>query len=363
MYVIELNELIDMTTNFFYNHSHKSMVIGGIVGSHPLSHVLDVATGITDFTNILVIEGCMDFTYIPKRMIQNYVPYQYLIIDQYVSSLSEPEPFQVRLWEQRLPTVKAIETKFLRQFDYVIINNAHLIDAQYVQGFVDLCRNKCVVIVDPFDIGGEHFSNVPTLIETLEKQSPIVGMARRLYDIPTRMIDKHVPGNVVSGRLNRNGIGRSDGRMYVSNNIPIVEEASSKMRKQPFRHGQRYFVTDEHVHIIYDTEAKTHHHIMKNAMLIMQRATSSTNQHIVRIYHSKQNLKMYLEYDHIQHHVNEYDYHIQVKPANVLSTQDARYHRYLNTALIPTANITNRELYSVMKNSVNLTICEVRGVT
>jgi hypothetical protein len=97
-------------------------------------------------------------------------------------------------------------------------------------------------------------------------------------------------------------------------------------------------------------------------MLIMNRANiGSPIPQQFRLYHSKETIRLDVEYDDIQHYPNEHDYHIRVKPANILTPEDARYHRYLNTVLVVTKDVPKREMYSVMKNSVNLAICRVKG--
>jgi hypothetical protein len=97
-------------------------------------------------------------------------------------------------------------------------------------------------------------------------------------------------------------------------------------------------------------------------MLIMNRANlNSPIPQQFRLYHSKQIIRLDIEYDTTQHYLNERDYHIQVKPANVLTPNEAKYHRYLNTVLVITKELSKREMYSVMKNSVNLAICTMKG--
>lgn len=363
MNIIELNEMIDLINKFFHEYSHKTLTIGGIVGSHPLSHILDIATGIVPFEKILIIDGCMDFTLLSKRYIPNYVPYQSLLMDRYVQSIEDPIPFKVSLWKERIPTVKTIDHQRIRQFEIVLINNAHLIEPDYLNMIIEACRWKCVVIVDPFDIGGEQFLYATTIVDCLEKQSPIVGMARHLYGISTRAIDKNAPGNVSTGRLTRRGIGKSDGRMYISNDLNLVNDVQDQMRKLPFRRGQKVLVTDTRIHNVIDESLHMSRVVTKNMLLNIHRATSSNNPQQLRFYHSKRVFRTYIEYDHIPHFPNEDDYHVQVKPANILSPNDARYHRYGNVIFIPVGEVSKRMMYSIMKNSINLAICNVKGVT
>lgn len=363
MNVIELNELIDLLHRFFDHGSYETLMIGGIVGSHPLSHVLDVATDLVDFENILIVEGCEDFCYIPKKPIPNYIPYQQLFIDMFVPNVKPYNPFEPKLWDQNQPHIKAVDQEHIRRFQLVVINNAHLIEPELLRMIVDVCKWKCVLIGDPFDVGGEPYMDAPTIVNCLEKQSPIIGMARKLWGVPTYAIDKKAPGNVTSGKVTRRGIGRLDGRTYISNHLELVQTIQDQQRKQTFRKGQRVFVTDERIHNVMDEQDHQLQHITKNALLIMGRtnSTSSLPQQF-QIHHSKRSVRCDIIYDHIEKYPNEWDYRIKVKPANVLSVADARYHRYFNTVLVCIGDISKRELYSVMKNSVNLAICTVKGV-
>ena len=362
MNIIELNELIDLLNRFFHDTAHRMLMIGGIVGSHPLSHVLDVATGYTEFNNILTLEGCADFCYLPKRFVSTYLPFSYVFYEMYVSSLQPDTLFPFQFYQHNIPCVKMINRGFYQKFPIVIINNAHLIEMEYIKQLVETCNWKCILIGDPFDLGGEEFMYAPCIVESLEKQSPIVGMARKLWGFSTHAIDKRVPGHVSSGKVTRKGIGKLDGRMYLCDNPELINQAQSQQMKQSLRKGQRFLVTDDRLYTTIDDTKQTHI-ITKNMMLVMQRANSlSPIPQQFRLYHSKQIIRLDIEYETAKHYFNERDYHVKVKPANVLSIQDARYHRYLNTVLACTGEVPKRELYSVMKNSVNLAICHVKGM-
>ena len=220
------------------------------------------------------------------------------------------------------------------------------------------------MIGDPFDIGGEPFTNMPTIIECLEKQSPTIGMARKLYGISTYAIDKKAPGNVTNGKVTRKGIGRLDGRTYLCKDLEIVQTVQEQQRKQPFRKGLRFFVTDDRIHTIMEERTKEAYHITKNALLIMGRTNaSSVIPQAFQIHHSKHVIRCDVQYDHITLFPNEWDYRVKVKPANVLSLEDAKHHRYFNTVLVCNGEVSKRELYSVMKNSVNLAICQIKGAS
>lgn len=359
--LVELNEMTDLLYRFFHESSHRMLMIGGIVGTHLLSHVLDAATEVYPFERVLTLEGCADYCYIPKRFVPNYIPYSYIFYDMYVPTLHEEEIFPVKFYQENFPTVKMIHHSMYQQYPIVIVNNAHLIDIEIIQQLVETCRWKIVLIGDPFDIGGEEFMQVPCLTTCLEKQSPIIGMARKLWDISTYAIDKRAPGNVTNGKVTRKGIGKMDGRMYITNDLEIVQNAQQQQRMQTFRKGLRFLVTDDRLSVAFD-ETKQQHVVTKNMMLIMNRANlNSPIPQQFRLYHSKQIIRLDIEYDHVQHYLNERDYHIRVKPANVLTPSDAKYHRYLNTVLVVTKEVPKREMYSIMKNSVNLAICTVKG--
>lgn len=362
MTIIELNEMIDLTNRFFCNTSHKMLMLGGMVGSHPLSHVLDVVTELVRFDEILILEGCADFCYIPKRSVVNYIPYPQVFTDMYVPNVRPYDPFEPQLWNQNQPIVKAINQELIRSYQVVIVNNAHLIDPLLLESIAETCKWKCVLIGDPFDVGGEGFINSPTIVESLEKQSPIIGMARKLYGVLTFAIDKKVPGNVVNGKVTRKGIGRLDGRIYVSNNDELVQEVQDHQRKQLFRKGQRVMVTDRRIFTIPNEQTKEVVHVTKNALMTMGRTNSSSVvPQQFRIHHSKQTIRCDITYQNPRF-PNEWDYHIQVKPANILSIEDAKHHRYFNTVLVCQGDVSKQELYSMMKNSVNLAICTIKGV-
>ena len=360
--MIELNEMLDLINRFFRNTSTKTLTIGGIVGSHPLSHVMDIATGIVPFEQILILEGCSDFCYLPKRFISNYIPFSYVFSDVIVEHVQPETLFPINFYQQNLPYVKTVNEKLINHYEMIIINNAHLIDGELLQQLINTFPRKCVAIVDPYDIGGEQFMDVPGIVDCLEKQSPIIGMARNLWGINTRAIDKHARGSVSTGKVTRKGIGKLDGRMYVCDDHEFITTAQSQQQRQHLRKGQRFFITDDRSFTALD-DANQLHVLTKNMMLIMYRAnTTSPLPQQFRLYHARHIIRLEIAYDNMRHYPNEHDYHIKVKPANVLSIAESRYHRYVNTALVCTKEISTRELYSVMKNSINLTICKVKGM-
>ena len=360
MTIIEINEMIDLISRFMRDSACKNLVIGGLVGSHPLSYALDVVTETIDFEDILILEGCADFCYINKPFVKNYIPYYYALKNVYGGSLCDDDiPFSRTLFQNRIYTKKVVNEDFINKFEFVIINNAHLIDLVYLDEIVKLSKWKCITIVDPFDIYGEHFLYATTIVDTLEKQSPIIGFARKLYGYNT-YIDKNVPGDIKAGKITRRGVGKIDGRMHVCDDSDIVNEANQLQIKRPFKRGQRLFVTDNRLEEVTDDSKETHI-ITNTSMIVVERAISVNSiPNYLRIYHSRNIFRGFVKY-YDPYSIGSDVYDITVKPANVLHINDSIYHRYMNTVVSQSKGLTKRELYSITKNSVNMILCDVKG--
>lgn len=359
MKIIEINEMIDLMSRFMKDSASRNLIVGGLVGSHPLSHALEVATETFDFEDILILEGCPDFCYVNKPFVKNYIPYYYALTNIYTGSINNDIPFGGYLLHKRICTKLVVNEPFIRKFKFVIINNAHLIDLVYLDAIVKAGSWKCITIVDPFDVGGEHFLYAATIVDTLEKQSPVIGFARKLYGYNT-YIDKKIPGDIKAGKITRRGVGKIDGRMHVCDDIDIVNEANQLQIKRPFKRGQRLFVTDNILEEVMD-DSKERHIIAKNSMLVIERAISGNSiPNYLRIYHSRNVFRGFVRY-YTSGSIGANAYDLVVKPANVLHINDSIYHRYMNTVVSQSKGLSKRELYSITKNSVNMILCDVKG--
>ena len=256
-------------------------------------------------------------------------------------------------------TVPLINVNLIKQYSIVIINNAHLIDSMYIEAIYCNTPIKCVIIVDPFDIGGEQY-NPLTVVTTYIKQPKPICLARQLYGYET-ILDKKVPGDVKYGKITRRGIGRLDGKMHICDNEEIVKDVQMNQYNKPLKKGQRLFITDNKHHIAGDNNGDKHV-LSKNMMLIVEKHVNQDYfPSYFRPYQYRYVFKQYVRYDNVEKTRDQVS-DIAVKPANVLNIIDASHHRYMNTIFTYTnEHIPKRYLYSVIKNSVNLTICELKG--
>lgn len=363
MTIIEPHELIDITNNFFHDPFKRDLIVGGLAGTNIFHDIIDTATGYTDFENILMLDGCADYCYAIKPYVKNYIPYHYIFNDQFIGGTNKIDMGKVMATSSMFSVehrmIPLINLDLIKRYPVVIINNAHLIDPIYVETISACSPIKCIIIVDPFDIGGEQFDPL-TVVSTYTKQPKPICLARQLYGYETA-IDKKIPGNVKYGKITKRGVGKLDGKMHICDNEDIVREVQNNQYNKPLKKGQRLFITDERHHIAGDTNGDTHV-LSKNMMLIVEKAVSKEYfPSYFRPYQYRYSFKQFVRYDNIPKTRDQVS-NIAVKPANILNVYDASHHRYMNTVFTYTTDhIPKRHLYSVMKNSVNLTICELRG--
>ena len=371
MNIVEINEMMDQLVDFFnikFSRCEQHvMTVGGICGSPLLRTILDAATAYTSFDKVLIVDGCVDYVYMQKKdkHIVNHVPYKNLFQD--VFTCEEPfDPFNLK----KVSTVKAVEKvidhQFLQAYDVIVIYNAHLIDIEYVQGLVSAFYGKVVIAVDPFDVGGEMWIDVPTIIRTFNKVAPMIALARNAWGVETDMINKQARGGVFNGKIRRSSIGGLQDRTYVTCDKILIEQVRAKQNMKQIKRNQKFIITDKRTMIAVDSD-KFRHHISYGDILVAGTQSVNNVRSPFRIFHSNQIVYLNLRRDI----PNESEYAIEgstahlmnAVPGNILDVDIAKRHKFGNLLFIQTDGfITDiRTMYMLMKNSLTLTVCKIKN--
>lgn len=352
--ILQLNELIDALDDFVEEPIQRRFYIGGMVGSQPFKMTIESILRRTDFQNICVIEGCQDYIGMTKASpCNNHFYYSDLIIETKIPGKGFGSGYEdgFLVWNPMQIEYKYhIDFSDIGKFDYIIINDAQLIPPDILSVFQKSYPGKMVVIFDPYEAGAEHFIGFPSIIDSLTKQSAIVALARSIYNVSTRSIDKSVRCSVKGNKIQRRSIGKNDGNQYVTNDKWLADELWEKQRNMPFRKGQRLWVTDNRIKRLIDLDGR-HYTITKNTLLVVDTVHINSRSLSLKVWGTKFVFESEVSYfDQPKLGV------IKVRPANVIMTDEVRYHKYPNIVLLANTELNPREKYVLLKNTHNLVV-------
>lgn len=370
--IYEPDVIMDMLVDFFHSVDVKVIEVGGICGSPLLRTVLDTSTVYCRFEDILIVDGCPDIIYMKKaeQNVANHIYYKNLFTYKPIAG-DEVFPFDPYCLKRRPKTEEyhiVMNNKFIDKYSLLIINNAHLIDKLYLDAFIDYFRGKVILCVDPFDMFGETWINVPTITRSFRKVPNIIGMAREIWDIETDMINKAAKGGVYYGKIRRNSIGSNTKYMYVCDNEEVINQARKKQSVYNIRKDQRWLITDSRIMMYQDSDKFTHH--LSNGDLIVAGTQNVHNaRQSFRIFKSSKWIWMNVREDDTNKHTyHDFvcgvpDFHkTKVVPGNIIDTKTMALHRFGSLIYIDTddSTLTRRKMYSLMKNSITLTVCKIK---
>lgn len=353
--VVEIYQMIDILTDFFNDMTKQTITVGGCVGTHLLQDALDCATVYCPFKKVLVVDGCMDYVLSTlNKPIVNYLYYMDIFAECMVDGILPHDPFQPKILRPAREYRKYVDTTLFRYYECLIINNAHLIPNEYRLQLLNQFHGKIVQIVDPYDLNGEVFYNIPVVVDTLQKQTSIIALARNLIGVETRSIDKRIKCGFDQRKINKRSIGKIDDNQYVTDDIGFAEMIREKQRQSVLRKSQKLFVVSDHLYT-YSDQQGGRRNIGKNALLITWSATQRPAPQY-RIYGSKLTICMDSTYQ-----PNGPNYMVYTVPANILMVEEAYHHRYQHTVFVQTQqnHMTRRYYYALLKNSMHLTVCQM----
>lgn len=345
--IYEIDQMIMLLDDFMYNDDLE-LTVGGMVGTDIFKYVIEAANATYKFDRILIIDGCQDGLGIIKKPISNYIYYMSLFSNKIIDPPTTYNPWLPRLLNPEIQTKLVFNEDMLLHYSIIIINNAELIPIDYINMIRHKSHTKLVIITDPFGINGEYYASRPTIVDSLHKVSLVEAYTRIMYNVESRGIDKKVPGKIVENKKpSKRSIGRIDNTQYITNDKSLCEIIQEKQLKNKFRKNQSLMINDDKViSIMTDNGIST---IGRNSMCTISSASQDNHVQLRPLY-SKDIFSGYVSYDKSSLSL------IKVSPANILMTNDARYHHYKNSHIIISDNLDIREQYTLFKNSINITI-------
>lgn len=347
--VLEIYQMIEYLEDFFSSSRRRQLTVGEMSGALLFKHVIDSATKFYPFANILIVEGCQDYIGLMRDPLNNHIFYAEMFVDEICDPLIEYDPFKPSIFNPKPEYYKMPKTEMMSRYDAMIIKDAHLIPNGYLESIKLNYPGKLLILVDPYDIGGEPYSGVPVVTDTINKLSAINAMARAVYHVDTRCIDRSIKCNVTDAKLSKRTLGKIDDKQYVTIDPAICEMIRSKQLQSNYRKNQKVIVTSDRLYSCQD-EHKMWRTVTANSLLVI----ASSSQHPMmklRIYSSKTIIGGDLTYA-----MSAPSHMIQCQPANILMIDESAHHRYHHSVLVYDDDITPRQKYSILKNSNNVTI-------
>lgn len=360
--IVQINEALDIIDSFMKSPA-EMLTIGGCVGTTMLKHVMDTVTAYYSFPQILVIEGCQDYVEMQKRRIPNHIFYGEAMCTMFQEHL-DGEDSDLPRFLQREPamynTISPAKFNMMKKYPVIIINDIHLIKFSFVHAIRLLgYSGKIISIVDPFDVGVENFTHVPTVVDTLSVISPIQAYARSIIGVETRAVNK-LSFNKVRDikKIPLRAVGKIDDKQYISNDIELVQNIRAKQIQAGFKRNQRVICSSFNINSYKNEDNTVDHMFVKMSMAtIINPKPSNGLTTKIRLYNSRN-----VMFSDITFNQGCLHHQISVLPGNILTTAEAVYHKYENSVLVLTDNgkqLSKRELYSVLRNTNNLAIGRV----
>ena len=350
--------MIDLIDDFYAGDT-KEMVVGGIAGTEINQFVIDGATKNTPFNKVLFVQGCQDYIGLMKTPVPNVKHWTDLFVEEIVAPLIPFDPWKPRCLQEMPSFVNRLNESLIASYESLVIFDAHLVPYDVRRLLSEAFRGQIVSIIDPIENRSPRMErDMPMIVDTLRKLSPILAMARNAIGIETRAIDRKVRGSIVqTSKMNKRTIGKIDDKQYVTNDYELAYEVTKRQLETPFRKNQKVIVTDELIDMMNENGVRKAS-LGCESMLVIENATAKPLMKL-RLYNSKITYYADLQYhDHTVPEALRQRGKIRVRPANILMMHDVPFHRFNHTVLVLTDDLNPGQKYTVLKNSNNVTVVD-----
>lgn len=354
--IVEIYEMIDIMDEFI-NSNNKQIYVGGCVNTNIRDIVLEAASSRYMPYEILIVEGCQDIVEMMNRYPYDktrHIFYATMFQTFVVNGVNGYNEFKPSILQPKPEYRTLINTFMISKFKCIIVADAHLIQQEYINALTNTFSGQLIYVVDPFDINGEKYSHVPTITDSLTKVSLINALARSVYDIDSRAIDYKVKCEVVEKKsMSKRSIGKIDNNQYISDDEDLIEIIRMKQINSKFRKHHKMIVSGDK---IYQCQSEYGNIVTLNKDSMFTIQTSSENPMIkLKLHYSSYTFMQDISY------MNDPPTHmIPVKPANIISINEASKHKFVNSVLVLTHDLVDKSIkYSMLKNSMNLTVIHI----
>ncbi len=358
--VVEINEMIDALEEFFNSSGHE-FIVGGIAGTEIEKYVLDAAAQVTDFSKILILNGCQDYIGLMKKPLPNYVFWADIFIEQFSNALEPDDPWKPKILKHSYECINVINTRMISAYDVMIVFNAHLIPN--IHEIIESFCGKVVCVIDPIEAGfvyaADLIRHALMITDSLSKVSPMVAMARATVGYDSRSIDTKVRGTLTEiSSMNSRSIGKMDDKQYVSQDCELCYNIGKRQKESQLKKNQKLIVVrNENPSIIrVETDDKTRNTtITTRSLLVVENPNRKPLMKTkMRIFNSKTTCYVDTTY---QYGMLTPKGSVCVLPANIISLNEMIHHRFNDVVFIMNGyRLSEQEKYVLLKNSNNVTI-------
>lgn len=344
--------MIDLIEDHFsptWGHTHM-MTVGGIAGTDIFQIAMDACMKYHPFCKILVVDGCQDYIGLLRKPVRNYIYYMDLFRSIRIPSIEQQlRPMHKFPMELKSGYQLSLVTSLIEGYDAMIINNAHLIPGVCLNALEQFFNGYILSIIDPLDFNGTDFNPIHTLYDSLRKQSPMIAMARSMFGIDTRAVDRKVRGELKKAKMGKRSIGKIDTNQYVTNSQMILNAIQEKQYHTPFRRNQKFIVASEELCMMNDQNGTP---VVVGPGTMLSIMTVSKPLMKLRIHSSTKQVYTSLSYRYTEKA-------LYVKPANIIMLDEACHHRFQSVIVVlGDEPMTNRLWYSLMKIANTITIVD-----
>lgn len=371
--IYEISQMIDLLDSFYDNIGKRVGVIGAIAGTQIEEYVLSSAEKYAPFQKTLILNGCQDYLAALKQPIRNVKFWCDVLTPKILDTPVPIDPFQPKILTPKIEWDTEINSKMLSAYDSCIVFNAHLIPSverlKLVKGFC----GKILLVVDPVELvdtlyGLDEFVDpdmMPVLVDTLDKVTPMIAMARDIIGCETRSINRRAPGTLNHiQRINKRTIGKIDDKQYIVDDWDLCQEINDRQKDGQMKKGQKFMVSFDRLGTIQripgndlcpDVTLRT------KSMIVLVDFPKVGSYMKFRLYNGKDTFTTRINYrvalgNPLSAKLLEKDAGITVVPANVILIDNAKYHRFNHAVFIEKYPISVKQKYSLLKNCNNLTI-------
>ena len=361
--IIELNQMIDLIDDFYSSADMKEMLIGGIAGTPINKLAIEGCTKYTKFEKILIIEGCQDYIGLLKNPISNVKHWSDLFVEEIIPPLVPYDPWKPKIIQESPAFVNRLNADIISKYEAIVAFDSHLIPRDVKKILSDSFKGQIIWVTDPVEdiscmgVGGQE---LPIVIDSLSKLSPLIAMARQTLGVETRAVDTKVRGSVIeTARMSTRTIGKIDDRQYVTNNYELFDEVTNRQREMQFRKNQKLIVVDDLVDMMEENGVRKAS-LARNSMLVIENAGANPLMKL-RLYNSKISYFADPAYSGMGYNPIRPSARgkISVVPGNIMMIGGCfPYHRYNHTVVVLAYHLDIRQKYSVLKNSNNVTVVD-----
>lgn len=360
--IVEEHQMAELIENFMMS-GKKSFVVGAPIGTYLEHIILTVATRFCSLDKIMIIDSIRDYTLLTNTTNENimkknpaYIPpvsrVHYTTFGDYRPTTNSLEGNMILAGRQGYEN-RFLCNKLMQYKHFAIILDAHTIPKSELDKLVDALDCKVLIVVDPYDIGGELYMNIPIIHETYCHMSPHVIFTRKLYGIKSSygLLSKKYDYKIEKIKSLTRSIGSQPKFTYVSNSPGLIEQIDSRQRLARPAKNHRFVVDDCRYRELYPG-------------LISDKDTLITVDKID--IHGHTEFKVWNDskpftHPYVVHPVSS-EVPIILKPADLITPEMCTHHRFKTICLVMDKNvsISKKELYSIFKSCREIVVMEYK---